>query len=122
MAGVFHRAFQSPNRDTMTVPVNLFDDIPEQTPNELLEVLASGQNVRIERIVSFGNTSPEGFWYDQDQQEWVLLLQGAARLLLEDRFVDLKPGDSLNIPAHTRHRVEWTDTTQPTIWLAIHYA
>ena len=106
----------------MTAPANLFDNIPEKSPNELLDVLASGKNVRIERIVSFGNTSPEGFWYDQDEQEWVLLLQGAARLTIEDRFVDLKPGDSLNIPAHTRHRVEWTDTTQPTIWLAIYYA
>ena len=119
---MLHRALQNPNRDTMTAPVNLFANIPEQSPEELLDALASGKNVRIERIVSFGNSSPEAFWYDQDQQEWVLLLQGAARLLLEDRFVDLKPGDSLNIPAHTRHRVEGTDTTQPTIWLAIHYA
>ena len=105
----------------MTLPVNLLANLPDRAPNELVEVLTSGANVRIERIVSFGNTSPEGFWYDQDEQEWVLLLQGAARLTIEDRFVDLKTGDSLNIPAHTRHRVEWTDTTQPTIWLAIYY-
>ena len=65
--------------------------------------------------------SPEGFWYDQDEHEWVMVLQGSARLQLEDRTLELGPGDYINLPAHTKHRVQWTTTDQPTIWLAISY-
>jgi len=71
--------------------------------------------------VSHGHASPEGFWYDQDEHEWVMVLQGAARLQLEDRTIDLGHGDYINLPAHTKHRVQWTTTDQPTIWLAIFY-
>jgi cupin 2 domain-containing protein len=79
--------------------------------------------VRIERIVSTGQASPPGFWYDQPWTEWVLLLAGAAGLLFEDEPTPrpLKAGDYLLIPAGQRHRVEWTDATQPTVWLAVHY-
>jgi cupin 2 domain-containing protein len=100
---------------------NLFSNIPSNLPEELIETLIQSDGVRIERIVSHGHASPEGFWYDQDEQEWVVVLQGAARLQLEDRTVNLGPGDHINLPAHTKHRVEWTTTDQPTIWLAIFY-
>jgi cupin 2 domain-containing protein len=97
--------------------------IPSHVPTELVEVLQEGPNLRIERIISQGHASPEGFWYDQDTDEWVLLVQGAARMRIEgqDQTIEMKPGDYLNISAHTRHRVEWTDSEQPTIWLAVHY-
>src|SRR3954447_14043320 len=102
---------------------NLFAAIPPALPVELVEVLAASAAVRIERIVSHGHASPDGFWYDQDEHEWVLLVSGAARLRFEDGAepVEMTPGSFLNIPAHRRHRVEWTDAGRPTIWLAIHY-
>jgi cupin 2 domain-containing protein len=101
---------------------NLFSEIPADLPEELLQTLLSTPGVRIERIVSQGHSSPEGFWYDQETDEWVLLLAGATRLTFEgEEPIELLPGAFLNIPAHRRHRVEWTDPTQPTIWLAIHY-
>ena len=101
--------------------MNLFADIPADVPEELIQPLLSTSNVRIERIVSLGHASPAGFWYDQGTHEWVLLVQGAARLMFEGgEAIDLRPGSFVNIPAHRRHRVEWTDPTQPTIWLAIH--
>jgi cupin 2 domain-containing protein len=101
---------------------NLLDNIPASLPKELVEALVNSANVRIERIVSRGHNSPEGFWYDQPTHEWVLVVQGAARLRFEDgRTLEMKSGDYVNIPARARHRVEWTDDTQPTIWLAIHY-
>jgi cupin 2 domain-containing protein len=107
----------------MTVPANLFADLPRHLPDELFTTLLEARNVRIERIVSHGHTSPDGFWFDQDQHEWVVLLEGASRLRFEgeDRPVELKPGDFVNIPAHRRHRVEWTTPEEPTIWLAVHY-
>jgi cupin 2 domain-containing protein len=100
---------------------NLFSNIPSNLPAELIETLIQSDGVRIERIVSHGHASPEGFWYDQDEHEWVMVLQGAARLQLEDRTIDLGPGDYINLPAHTKHRVEWTTNDQPAIWLAIFY-
>jgi cupin 2 domain-containing protein len=101
---------------------NLFADIPAGLPEELVQTLLGAPGFCIERIVSLGHASPEGFWYDQETHEWVLLLAGAARLTLEgEEPLDLLPGAFLNIPAHQRHRVEWTDSAQPTIWLAIHY-
>jgi len=106
----------------MSVPTNLFDGIPPDLPEELTQTLLGESQFRIERIVSLGHASPEGFWYDQDGHEWVLLLQGAARLTIEgDGPVDLRPGSYVNIPAHRRHRVDWTEPGRPTVWLAIHY-
>jgi cupin 2 domain-containing protein len=90
-------------------------------PDELITALLEMANVRIERIVSQGHASPADFWYDQGQSEWVVLLKGAARLRFEDAAVDMRPGDFLNIPAHKRHRVDWTTPDEPTIWLAVHY-
>jgi len=100
---------------------NLFADLPQHLPQELIQTLLTVANVRIERIVSHGHASPEGFWYDQDQHEWVVVLNGAARLCFEDDIVEMKPGDFVNIPAHIKHRVEWTTPDEPTIWLAVHY-
>ena len=101
--------------------MNLFTNIPTTLPQELFTTLLEAPNVRIERIVSTGHASPEGFWFDQDQHEWVLVLQGAARLQFEDNTIDLTPGDHVNIPAHQKHRVEWTTPDEPTIWLAVFY-
>ena len=101
---------------------NLFDDLPATLPNELVTILAQSQHIRIERIVSTGHTSPEGFWYDQDEHEWVVVLKGEARLAFEDgEAVQMKPGDYVLIPAHRRHRIEWTIQNEPTVWLAVFY-
>jgi cupin 2 domain-containing protein len=100
---------------------NCFSNIPTSLPAELFETLIQSDSVRIERIVTLGQQSPKGFWYDQDEHEWVVVLQGAARLQLEDKTIELGPGDHINLPAHTKHRVEWTTTDQPTIWLAVFY-
>ena len=101
---------------------NLFEGIPENEPEELVTELLKAGKLRIERIVSFGQSSPDGFWYNQDENEWVLLLEGAATLRFEKgAFVDLKPGDSLNIPIGQRHRVEKTDPGGRTVWLAVFY-
>ena len=102
---------------------NLLRDLPAQVHAEALEVLAESPWVSIERIVSRGHHSPEGFWYDQDRNEWVVLLSGQAGLLFEGEECSrvLEPGDALTIPAHTRHRVEWTAPGQDTVWLAVFY-
>ncbi len=100
---------------------NLFVDLPQRLPDELLTTLLDAANARIERIVSRGHASPEGFWYDQDEHEWVVVLKGAARLRFDDETIEMKPGDFIEIPAHKKHRVEWTTPDEPTIWLAILY-
>jgi len=101
---------------------NLFRNIPNELSGELFETLARGEGVRIERIVSKGHTTPEAAWYDQDGNEWVLVLKGAARLEFEDgSSTSLGAGDWFDIPAHRKHRVAWTDPLQETIWLAVHY-
>ncbi|MCC7300372.1 MAG: cupin domain-containing protein [Verrucomicrobia bacterium] len=101
---------------------NLFESMPPSAPQEFLTELLSTSNVRVERIVSFGQTSPNGFWYDQSENEWVLLLEGSARLQLDGKVVDLGPGDYLNIPAGVRHRIEKTDLESRTVWLAVFYS
>ena len=102
---------------------NLLASIPSSLPEEVFETVLRKPNVWIERIVSHGHSSPDGFWFDQDKHEWVVLLKRAARLRFENvaESIEMLPGSVVNIPAHQRHRVEWTDSTQPTIWLAIHY-
>jgi cupin 2 domain-containing protein len=105
----------------MTAP-NLFADLPARLPAELFTTLLDAGAVRIERIVSHGHASPDGFWYDQDRAEWVVVLRGAARLRFESEIVEVRPGDFVNIPAHVKHRVEWTTPDEPTVWLAVHYA
>jgi cupin 2 domain-containing protein len=90
---------------------------------EVFEELLCGGGFRLERIVSTGQTTPPGEWYDQPQAEWVLLLSGRALLRFEADAEprELVPGDFVNIPAHCRHRVEFTATDEPTVWLALHY-
>jgi cupin 2 domain-containing protein len=80
---------------------NILADIPANLPEELTTVLQEGNGVRLERIISTGHCSPPDFWYDQPENEWVMVLTGAARLAFEDRMVDMSPGDYINIPAHT---------------------
>lgn len=99
----------------------LLADVPADLPEELIEPILRRRDLRIERIVSLGHASPADFWYDQAEHEFVVLLQGAARLQFEDETVELTPGSFVDIPARRRHRVAWTDPNQPTIWLAIHY-
>ena len=103
---------------------SLFTQIPQEFLDELVQTLCSTGKVRIERIVSRGQASPEGFWYDQEQAEFVLLVQGSAGLRIEghDDILVLKPGDYLNIEAHLKHRVEWTETGCDTVWLTVHYS
>jgi len=106
--------------------MSLFSGIPEDLPEELFTVLAENETVKIERIVSDGHASPEGFWDDQKQNEWVLLVAGSATLSIEKEAgieqIELKPGDHLLIPARQRHRVESTSQTEKTIWLAVFYS
>lgn len=102
---------------------NIFKNIPARLSDELFEVILEGTDFKVERIVSQGHSSPENFWYDQDHYEWVMVLQGRAKLSFQGKSepIVLGPGDYLNIPAHTRHRVDWTDAERETVWLAIHY-
>ncbi len=103
--------------------MNLFDPLPDAIAAEAVDVLLLRPGVRIERIVSLGQTSPPGFWYDQDEGEWVLLLSGAARFRFEDEpeTRQLAPGDVIDVSPHRRHRIDWTDPSTPTIWLAVFY-
>ena len=100
---------------------DLLGDVPLGRDDEQFLPLLAGSTFRVERIVSHGHASPEGFWYDQDENEWVLLLKGAARLAFVDRTIELRPGQAIDIPAHVKHRVDWTTPDEPTVWLAIHY-
>ena len=101
---------------------NIFAEIPEKISEEIFEYIIKQDNLYIERIISNGHVTPPGQWYDQAGDEWVLLIQGQATLLFEEnrRLVRLNPGDYLLIPAHARHRVEWTLPDFATIWLAVH--
>ena len=102
---------------------SLLEGIPAELPEELFETISSTEYVKIERIVSRGHASPEGFWYDQDWSEFILVVRGSAGLQIEgeDNMVTLKAGDYLNLGSHVRHRVAWTDSSCETIWLAVHY-
>jgi cupin 2 domain-containing protein len=102
---------------------NLFREIPNEFPEELFDNVMETESLRIERIVSAGHASPKDCWYDQEQDEWVMVLKGSAGLRFEGwgEVVVMRPGDWVNIPAHKKHRVEWTDPEERTIWLAIHY-
>ena len=104
------------------LPNNIFTDIPVQLPEEIFECILKQDNIVIERIVSNGHVTPAEQWYDQAGDEWVILLQGQATLLFERNrtLVKMNPGDYLLIPAHIRHRIEWTLPDFNTIWLAVH--
>jgi cupin 2 domain-containing protein len=105
---------------TNIIKSNIYENIPTTSNKELFEIIAQNDKIRIERIVSFGQCSPEGFFYDQDEDEFVILLEGSATVSFEDGTIhDLKRGDYLNIPAHVKHRVDFTENT--TVWLAVFY-
>jgi len=108
----------------MTLDIkNIFSDIKNQSPEEIFETIIKTNQFKIERIISSGQSTDKGKWYDQGVDEWVLLLKGSAGLLFENNNEEIimKPGDYVNIPAHQKHRVEWTDTNEETIWLAVRY-
>jgi cupin 2 domain-containing protein len=100
---------------------NIFTNIPSKLSKELFEDILKTDNLRIERILSNQHSSPEGFWYDQDQDEWVIVLQGSATLLFkgENQPIELSAGDYILIKAHQHHRVKWT--AKDTVWLAVHW-
>jgi cupin 2 domain-containing protein len=102
---------------------NIFANLPVGVCREHFETLLTSDHFKLERIVSYGPATMEGEWYDQDHCEWVLLLKGSAGLQVEgDAEIHvLMPGDYLYLPAHRRHRVEWTQTQGETIWLALHH-
>ncbi|ANG63254.1 cupin [Marinobacterium aestuarii] len=103
--------------------VNLLQGLAPTGAEEVFESLVQRPGFRLERILSWGQVTPEGEWYDQAEDEWVLLLVGGARLLIEGQGeLTLVPGDTLLLPTHCRHRVSWTDPAQVTVWLALHFA
>ncbi len=100
---------------------NIFAEIPADLKTEFIETICASQKVRIKRIVSKGHKSAPGFWYDQQDNEWVIVLKGEAEIEFESgRRLHLSAGSYLNIPAHERHRVSWTKGGE-TVWLAVHY-
>lgn len=106
------------------LPNSLFADLPSDLTEELVTILVQSEHVRVERIVSTGHASPKGFWYDQEEDEWVVVVKGEAKLLFEgdDEPIDMRPGDHLVIPAHRKHQVEWTTPEEPTVWLAVFFS
>ena len=103
---------------------NIFSDVSPKFEEEIFETLLERKTFRIERIVSHGHCSPKGFWYDQDEHEWVVVIKGSAVLCFDgiNETVEMNPGDYLFIDRHVRHRVDWTDPEHETVWLAIHYS
>ena len=102
---------------------NIFSKTPQNLEKEeFFELLIKNDTVMIEKIISKGQKSPESDWYDQERNEWIIVLKGKAILFFEDKTsVQLNEGDFINIPAHKKHRVAWTDPDNETIWLAVHY-
>lgn len=102
---------------------NLFADIPNDLPDELIDTLVQGASFRLERIVSRAHHTPDGQWYDQQEDEWVVLLRGEAGLQIagEPQLRVLKPGDHILLPAHCRHRVAWTAAEGDTVWLGLFF-
>lgn len=109
----------------MSIPlktINLFQNIPAPDVDEYFDTLWKSADLHIERIISKGHHSEPDFWYDQDWDEWLLILQGRAKIALElQQVLTMTVGDTLLIPAHQRHQVLWTDPEQETIWLAVHH-
>jgi len=101
---------------------NIYANLPNEISEEIFETLVESKNIKIERIISHGQSSPEDYWYDQEENEWVILLKGNAKLQFKNGdIIELLPGEFINIPAHTKHRVEWTEPDVSTIWLAVFY-
>jgi cupin 2 domain-containing protein len=102
---------------------NIFSEIPNSINGEMFEILTRNEHFMLERIISSGQATPPGEWFDQDTNEWVILLSGGAGLVFEDEAGEcvMHPGDYVHILTHRRHRVGWTDSKEKTVWLAIHY-
>lgn len=101
---------------------NIFNSIPDEVDEEIFTTFIEKGNLKIERILSKGHISPNDGWYDQDQEEWVIVLQGSATIEYENgESTKLDRGDFLNIPARTKHKVAWTNPNVITVWLAVHY-
>ena len=104
-------------------PKNIYSKISSPTQNEYFEKILTDKNFVLERIISTGQSTPENTWCQQDQDEWVILLKGKAKILFETEECStlLKPGDYIHIPAYLKHRIQWTDPKTKTIWLALHF-
>lgn len=100
---------------------NIFEAIPGNLDAEIFEDIFKSSNIRVERIISKGQSTPAESWYDQEEHEWVMVVEGKAILEFENDLVTLNKGDYVNIPAHCKHKVHWTDPDRATIWLAIFY-
>jgi len=102
---------------------NIFSEIPENLKDEIFQSIIEKENLKIERIISNGQTTPEDFWYDQNQNEFIILLKGKAKILFEENSeeVELNPGDYILIESHKKHKVTYTSKEETTIWLAIHF-
>lgn len=101
---------------------NIFESIPNNLDEEIFEQLVQSETVKIERIISKGHRSPETGWYEQERNEWLIVLKGEAIISFENGIdINLKAGSHINIPAQKRHKVSWTDPKAETIWLAVHY-
>jgi cupin 2 domain-containing protein len=102
---------------------SIYGEIPKTIPEEITESIISSGRIRIERIISRGQSSPKSFWYDQDQNEWVMVIKGKAKLKFfeQEGLIELNEGDYIDIPSHKKHRVEWTDPENETVWLAVFY-
>lgn len=101
---------------------NIFSNIPDKISNEIIETILNSEYLRVERIISKGQSSPTNFWYNQSENEWVIVLEGKSMIKFDDEsIVTLHKGDYLFIPAFKKHRVEWTDPNQITIWLTIFF-
>lgn len=111
------------NKRPKVVSGNFFSDIPLPVDDEVFDTILAENGFEIKRIISKGQKSPTEFWYDQEENEWVMVLKGAAKLKFKDQqsIVEMMPGTYIHIPAHCKHRVEWTDPDVETIWLAIYY-
>ncbi len=106
----------------MIKPQNILVNIPHKLNQELFETLLQHNSVTIQRIVSKGHKSLESEWYDQEKNEWVMVIKGNAVLSFEDQSaIKLSEGDYINIPSHKKHKVIWTDPNNETVWLAVHY-
>lgn len=101
---------------------NIFSALPDDLTCEVFEPIVDQRGIVIERIISKAHVTPRGQWYCQDRSEWVMVLQGEAKLVFDDsQIVHLKKGDYITIPAQCKHRVSWTSEIEPTLWLAVHY-
>jgi cupin 2 domain-containing protein len=102
---------------------NIFSKVPYFVQDEISETVLKAEHLKLERIISSGQATPPGEWFDQNTNEWVILLSGSAGLRFDDEeeVSVMHSGDYVHIPAHKRHRVEWTDPEQKTVWLALHY-